>query len=151
MLLISLALGVTRGLVYEVVSAAGWTAAFLCAQWFAPSIGAWLPVGEAGAPWRYAAAFVLVFIAVAFAAGLLAWSMRRMIVAAGLRPVDRTLGAAFGMLRGAVAVLAVAVAVHLMSLTDNALWRESHGAPWIDAALQRLKPMLPEKLASYLP
>ncbi len=150
-LLMSLALGVARGLVYELFSAAGWVAAFLCAQGLAAQVGALLPIGEAGVPWRYAAGFVLVFVAVAFAAGLLAWSMRRMIVAVGLRPVDRTLGAAFGVLRGAVALLAVAVAVHLLSLADSALWRESHGVVWIDAALQRLKPVLPEKLAGYLP
>jgi membrane protein required for colicin V production len=150
-LVISLVLGAMRGLVYEVMSAVGWVAAFLCAQWFAPEVGAWLPIGAEGAPWRYAAGFVLVFIGVAFVAGLLAWSMRKMIVAVGLRPVDRTLGAAFGVLRGIAAVLAVAVVVHLLSMTDGALWRESRAVVWIDAALKSLKPVLPEKLASYLP
>jgi len=150
-LVISLVLGAMRGLVYEVISALGWITAFVCAPWFAPEVGVWLPIGEAGAPWRYAAGFVLVFIGVAFVAGLLAWSMRKMIVAVGLRPVDRTLGAAFGVLRGVAAVLAIAVIVHLLSMTDNALWRESRAVVWIDAALQSLKPALPEKLAGYLP
>jgi len=150
-LIVSLVLGAMRGLVYEVISAVGWLAAFFCAQWFASEVGAWLPIGDAGAPWRYAAGFVLVFIGVAFVGGLLAWSMRKMIVAVGLRPVDRTLGAVFGVLRGATLVLAVAVVVHLLSMTDNALWRESRAVAWIDAALQSLKPVLPEKLATYLP
>ncbi|RYF75447.1 MAG: CvpA family protein, partial [Comamonadaceae bacterium] len=126
-------------------------AAFFAAQWAATEVGAWLPIGEAGATWRYAAGFVLVFAAVAFFVGLLAWLLRRAITAIGLRPVDRTLGAAFGLLRGVVALLVVAVVVHLLGLTQAPLWTESHGVIWIDSALQSLKPALPDKLASYLP
>ena len=150
-LLISLVLGAMRGLVYEVISLAGWVLAFLCAQWFAPLVGDWLPIGGAGSSWRYAAGFVLVFIAVAFFAGLVAWSLRKVIVAAGLRPVDRTLGAAFGVVRAAVAALAIAVVVHLLSLSNSVLWRESHGVVLIETTLHSIKPALPEKLASYLP
>ncbi len=148
---ISLLLGAVRGLVYEVISAVGWVAAYVCAQWFAPTVGGWLPIGAAGALWRHTAGFVLVFVGVAFVAGLLAWSTRKMFVAVGLRPVDRTLGAAYGVLRGVAAVLVIAVVVHLFSMTDSALWRESRAVVWIDAALTSLKSALPEKLASYLP
>ena len=53
--------------------------------------------------------------------------------------------------RGAVALLAAAVMVHLLALSDAAWWQESRSATVLDAALQGLKPALPEKLASYLP
>ncbi|RZI66274.1 MAG: CvpA family protein, partial [Variovorax sp.] len=113
---------------------------------------AWLPIsGDPEASWRYALAFVLVFVAVAFGVGLLAALIRKLIAAVGLRPVDRMLGAVFGLARGAVALLAVAVVVHLLSLSESAWWREAHSAVVLDAALQGLKPALPEKLASYLP
>ncbi|MDB5829224.1 MAG: colicin synthesis protein, partial [Variovorax sp.] len=69
-LVVSVLLGLMRGLVFEVISLAGWIAAFLCAQWFAGPVAEWLPICEAGAAWRYPVAFVLVFIAVAFAVGL---------------------------------------------------------------------------------
>jgi membrane protein required for colicin V production len=69
----------------------------------------------------------------------------------GLRPVDRLLGGVFGLARGAVALLATAVVVHLLALSDAAWWQESRSATVLDAALQGLKPALPEKLASYLP
>ncbi|MFM9427234.1 membrane protein required for colicin V production [Variovorax sp. GrIS 2.14] len=150
-LVVSVLLGLMRGLVFEVISLAGWIAAFLCAQWFAGPVADWLPIGEAGAVWRYPVAFVLVFIAVAFAVGLVASLTRRMITAVGLRPVDRTLGAAFGLVRGAVALMVVAVVVHLLALGGGALWKESRGAIVLDTALQGVKPVLPEKLASYLP
>lgn len=152
LLAVSLVLGLVRGLVFEVISLAGWVVAFFSAQWFAGDVAAWLPIsGNPEASWRYALAFVLIFVAVAFAVGLLAALIRKLIAVVGLRPVDRMLGAVFGLARGAVALLAVAVVVHLLSLSGGAWWRESHSALVLDAALQGLKPALPEKLASYLP
>ena len=152
LLAVSLVLGLVRGLVFEVISLAGWVVAFFSAQWFAGDVAAWLPIsGDPEASWRYALAFVLIFIAVAFGVGLIAALTRKLIAAVGLRPVDRMLGAVFGLARGAVALLAVAVVVHLLSLSEGAWWRESHSALVLDAALQGLKPALPEKLASYLP
>ena len=150
-LALSVLVGMVRGLVFELMSLAGWVVAFFAAQWFADPVAAWLPVGAPDATWRYALAFVLVFVLVAFVAGLLTALVRRLVVAAGLRPVDRTLGGLFGLARGAVMLLAIAVAVHLFSLSEAAWWRESRSATVLDAALQSVKPALPEKLASYLP
>ena len=148
---VSMLLGLLRGLVFEVILLAGWVAAFLCAQWLAEEVGRWLPFGEPAASWRYAAGFVLVFVAVAFSIGLVAALTRKLVAAIGLRPVDRVLGGVFGVARGAVALLAAAVVVHLLALSDSAWWHESRSAIVLDAALQGLKPALPEKLASYLP
>lgn len=147
----SMVMGLWRGLVYEVLVLIGWLLAFLCAQWFAGDVALWLPMGAPDAPWRYAAAFIFVFIAVAFAGGLVAALTRKLISAAGLRPVDRTLGGLFGAARAGVALLAFAVVVHLLALSQEPWWAQSMGAPWLDAALQGIKPALPEKLASYLP
>ena len=151
LLLVSMLLGLVRGLVFEVISLAGWVVAFVAAQWLAEDLGRWLPFGDPAASWRYAAGFVLVFVGVAFSVGLLAALTRKLVAAIGLRPVDRILGGVFGVARGAVAMLAVAVVVHLLALSDSAWWHESRSAIVLDAALQGLKPALPDKLASYLP
>jgi membrane protein required for colicin V production len=151
LVVVSMLLGLLRGLVFEVVLLAGWIAAFLCAQWLADDVGRWLPFGEPAATWRYAAGFVLVFVAVAFSVGLVAALTRKIVTAIGLRPVDRVLGGVFGVARGALALLAVAVVVHLLALSDSAWWHGSRSAIVLDAALQGLKPALPGKLASYLP
>ncbi|MDM0043863.1 CvpA family protein [Variovorax dokdonensis] len=148
---LSVLVGVWRGLLFEVISLCGWIAAFFVAQWFASDLAEILPMGTPDAPWRYAAAFVLIFVAVAFGIGLLASLIRALVKAVGLRPVDRTLGAVFGLARGVLALLMVAVAVHLFSLEQSAWWRESSSATLLDAALLNAKPALPEKLASYLP
>lgn len=151
LLVVSMLIGLVRGLVFEVISLAGWVVAFFCAQWLAEDVGAWLPFGDPAAAWRYAAGFALVFVGVAFGVGLVAALIRKLITVVGLRPVDRILGGAFGAARGAVALLALAVVVHLLALSESAWWHESRSAIVLDAALQGLKPALPEKLASYLP
>ena len=151
LIVVSILFGLVRGLVFEVISLVGWVVAFVVAQWFASDVAAWLPAGDPQASWRYPLAFVLLFVAVAFGVGLMASLTRKLIAAVGLRPVDRILGGAFGAARGAVALLVLAVVVHLLALSDSAWWHESRSAVVLDAALQSLKPALPEKLASYLP
>ena len=85
----SLLLGAWRGLLYEVLALAGWVLAFLAARWAAPLVGQWLPMGESPEPLRHAVGFALVFIATAFACGLLAALARRASRALGVRPVQR--------------------------------------------------------------
>ena len=146
----SLLLGAWRGLVYEVLSVLGWAVSFYAAQWFAPQVAILLPFQSASDPVRYAAAFVLVFIAAVFAAGLLASLLKKLVEAIGLRPVDRTMGAAFGLLRGVILLLAATVVIDMTALKSSSLWQESKGAALLTAALKGLKPVLPEQFAKYL-
>ena len=149
-LVFSMLLGAWRGLVYEVLSVLGWAVSFYAAQYFAPSVAGWLPLQSSGETLRYAAAFVLVFVAAVFAAGLLAFLLKKLIEAIGLRPVDRTMGAAFGLIRGVILLLTVAVVINMTALEKSAWWQASKGAPILGATLKGLKPILPEKFANYL-
>ena len=150
-LVASLLLGAWRGLVHEVLSVATWVAAFIVAQWLAPDAAALLPVDRAPEAGRYAAGFVVVFLGVVIAGGLLAWLTKKLVEAVGLRPIDRTLGAAFGLARGGVLLLAVAVVINMSPLRRAAWWIESKGAGVSMATLKGLKPVLPERFGHYLP
>jgi membrane protein required for colicin V production len=150
-LAVSFLVGAWRGLVYEVLSVISWVAAFIVAQWLAPEAAGWLPVDRAPEAGRYAIGFVVVFIAVVFAGALLAWLTKKLVEAVGLRPVDRTLGAAFGLLRGAILLMAVAIVVNMSPARSAAWWTESKGAELSIAALKGLKPVLPERFGRYLP
>ena len=147
---LSMLLGAWRGLVYEVLSVLGWAVSFYAAQYFAPTVSGWLPLQSSSQTVRYAAAFVIVFVAAVFAAGLLAFLLKKLIEAIGLRPVDRTMGAAFGLVRGAILLLAAAVVMDMTALKNSVWWQESKGAPVLTATLKGLKPVLPEKFANYL-
>ncbi|MDV7392270.1 CvpA family protein, partial [Arthrospira platensis SPKY1] len=117
-LLLSVLLGMWRGLVYEVFSVAGWVAAFVLAQAYAVEVARWLPLQSVAEPVQLAIGFAVVFVLVAFAGGFVAWLVRKLVVSVGLRPVDRVLGGAFGVARGLVMLLGLAVVV---SMTQ---WRE---------------------------
>ena len=143
-------LGAWRGLVYEVLSVLGWAVSFYAAQYFAPGVATLLPLQSSGETVRYAAAFVLVFVAAVFAAGLLAFLLKKLIAAIGLRPVDRTMGAAFGVIRGVILLRAVAVVMDMTAMKTSAWWQESKGASVLSATLKGLKPVLPAQFAKYL-
>ena len=136
-LLASLVLGAWRGLVYEVLSLMSWIAAFVLAQWLAPDVASRLPMGSASEPVRYAAGFVVVLVAAAFAGGLIAWALKKLIEAIGLRPV--------------VLLLAAAVVVNMTPLKGGVWWQESAGAGVLTVALKGMKPVLPEEFGQYLP
>ena len=65
--------------------------------------------------------------------------------------VDRTLGGLFGLVRGTVAVLALAVVVHLTGLKEATWWTESMTAGVATAALRGLKPVVPDAVGVYFP
>ncbi len=149
-LLLSVLLGLWRGLVYEVLSVLGWIAAFVLAQAYADAVGAWLPIESLSPPLRVAVGFVLVFVIVAFAAGMGAWLVQKLVASVGLRPVDRVLGGAFGLLRGVVILLAVALVMSMTSMQTAAWWAGSRVAQVSSATLIEVKPLLPEPVARYI-
>ncbi len=149
-LLLSVLLGAWRGLVYEVLSAAGWVSAFVLAQAYADEVAVMLPLDGLSPPLQLAGGFMVVFIAVAFAGGLLAWLVKKLVTSVGLRPVDRILGSAFGLARGVVMLLAFAVVVSMSPLRDATWWQGSAVADLLVATLHAIKPLLPEPVARYI-
>lgn len=149
-LLLSVLLGAWRGLVYEVLSVASWVAAFVLAQAYADEMALVLPLDSLSPPLRLAVGFLVVFIAVAFAGGLLAWLVKKLVASVGLRPVDRILGSAFGLARGVVMLLAFAVVVSMSPMRDAAWWEDSVVANALVGTLHAIKPLLPEPVARYI-
>lgn len=148
--LLSMALGAWRGLVHEVLAVIGWIAAFVLAQLYAQAAGQWLPMQGVSGPVRYAAGFVVVFIGTVVVCSLLTWLIKKMIESVGLRPVDRTLGAAFGVLRGLVILLAVTTVVMMTPLKNGDWWQQSAGAVALSNLLKSIKPVLPAQLGQYI-
>ena len=147
----SLLIGAWRGLVFELLSLAGGVVAFFAAQWFADDMGALLPMGQADATWRHVAGFAVVFVGAVFACGLVAWLLKKLVEAVGLRPADRALGALFGVLRGLVLLLAVVLVAGWTPMQDAPWWKESQAAPLLQGALKGLRPALPDELGRHLP
>jgi membrane protein required for colicin V production len=144
----SVLIGLWRGLVFEVLSAAGWIAAYFAAQWFTPQWSVYvpfsIPIGTTGSPLNHAATFGVSFIAF-----LMLWSIAaklvRMVVRAvpGISAADRMMGGVFGLVRAVVLMLAVATVVGLTPLAKSTAWQQSHVAQWTQDLLVGLKGVLP--------
>lgn len=147
----SMVVGAWRGLVFEVLSLVSWVVAFVLAQWLAPDAAQWLPMSGATEVVRYAAGFVLVFVAAIFVGSLVAFLVKKLVTAVGLRPADRLLGAGFGMVRGMVVLLAVTVVVGMTPLHTAIWWQGAAGPQVATVVLQTLKPVLPQDFGKYLP
>ena len=150
-LAVSVFTGLLRGLVFEVLSLAGWLAAYVTAQWATPLLAPHLPVGVPGSALSEAAAFVSAFVAVLVLWALLTRLVRWLVRASPLNALDRLFGGAFGLLRGGLVLLVVTTVVGLLPLRQSAAWRQSHGAVWLNTALHGLKPLLPAEVSRHLP
>ena len=150
-LALSFLLGLWRGIVQEVLSLAGWVAAFYVSQMYAPMAAAWLPMEGSSQMLRYAAGFVVVFVTVLVATVLVSFVVKKLISAVGLGPLDRLLGSLFGCMRGVVILLAVTVLVGMTPMRETEGWKQSQGAQWLQQFLHVLKPVLPADFGKYLP
>lgn len=150
-LLVSVLLGAWRGLVFEVLSLLSWLVALVAARYFAIDMALLLPMQGSSDGLRYAAGFVVVFVAVLLVGSLIAVVSKKLMTSVGLRPVDRVLGALFGSLRGGLLLLLATAVVHATPLKSTAAWQESVGAGLAMAVLKAVKPALPRDLEKYLP
>ena len=151
LLALSIVVGLWRGLVFEVLSLLGWIAAYVAAQAFAPEVAVHVPVGTPGSAINLAVTFAALFLLALIAWALASRLLRLLIHATPLQLIDRALGGGFGLLRGAVLLLAVASVVSLTPASRSPAWQQSQGATWLVAGLQTLKPVLPETFAQRLP
>ena len=140
---VSLIWSAFRGVVREIISLAGWIMAFLAASLFAGPLALALPVAIPGEPLRALIAYLGIFIVVLIIASLTGLLLSKLVQVAGLGAADRLFGAAFGLARGAVLVVAMTLMAGLTSAPSQPWWRDSMvGAPLVVAALA-LKPWLP--------
>ena len=150
-LVISVISGVLRGLVFELMSLAGWIVAYVVAGWAAPQWAPHIPVGVPDGALNHAAAMLVSFVVALLAWSVLARLVKTVISATPLTGPDRFLGGVFGLVRGVVLLLVVTTVVAMTPAAQSSAWQNSEGARWLMASVQGIKPLLPEPLARWLP
>ncbi|HLS86798.1 MAG TPA: CvpA family protein [Burkholderiales bacterium] len=147
---LSTAWGLWHGLVREVISLAGWVIGFLAANLLAGPVGERLPDALGSAQIRILVAFVVVFILALAMTTLAGVLLSKMLRAAGLAGLDRTLGGLFGLARAALLILALALAAGLTALPRHPSWTASLSGPWLARLSMAVKPWLPPALSERL-
>jgi membrane protein required for colicin V production len=139
-----------RGVVRELIALAAWIAGFVAAIEYAEPVAglfSWLHATPAA---QHVLAFVLILFVVVIAGALIARALSGTVKAIGLGFVDRLLGAAFGLARGILLVVAFALVAGVTSLPGHDWWQNGvFGRQLADVAMA-LRPYLPRAWAERL-
>jgi membrane protein required for colicin V production len=144
---LSLLVGIWRGVVSEILALVAWIVAFFAARTWSGQTGDLLATGLTDPTWRHVAGFVAVFVAVLILFTLARWLLSLILSAVGLAPLDRLLGAVFGMARGVLVVWVAVLLAGLTALPQQQWWRQAVLAPPLETAVLAAKPWLPPDLA----
>ena len=148
-LAVSIAWGLWRGLVHEMLSLGGWVLAFLAANLFSGPLSE--QITSTMAPeLRVLLAWLGIFVAVLLVASLAGMLLRKFIKTVGLASTDRVLGGVFGLARGLLIGLVFALLAGLTRFPSHPAWKDSFFGPPLGNTVVQLKPWLPAGLAQRL-
>lgn len=137
--LVSAVVGIWRGFTTEALSLITLLAAIGLAWTFAdrlePALGTWASAAEV----RLWAARVIIFVVVLVIGGLVSWLARKLVRHTGLRGLDRTLGAAFGLLRAGVLIGLAVMVLELLELDQELWWQEARLRPYAERVAEAVK------------
>ncbi|QLI82914.1 CvpA family protein [Chitinibacter fontanus] len=145
---LSMLLSVMRGLTQEILALLAWVLSFWAATQFAETAAVWMPQSIPLDSIRYIAGFVVVFFVAWLLSAIVRITINQFLSATGLKPVDRFLGAAFGIVRGFLLMLTLVVLAGLTSFPKSTVWRNAMFSPLFEQSAEFVKPWLPVVLAS---
>ena len=146
---LSIVVGLLRGVVFEVLSLAGWVVAYIAAQLLTPLVQPHTSIGQPGSALNHAVAFACVFLVSLVLWGLGARLVRLLIRATPLSSLDRLLGAAFGLVRGLLVLLLLALVLGFTPVAKWPSWQRSQGAAWLNAVVKEIMPWLPIEVTQH--
>jgi membrane protein required for colicin V production len=95
-------------------------------------------VAEAGEVRLWIARFI-IFVVVLIVGGLVSWLARKLVRQTGLSGLDRTLGAAFGLLRAAVLVGLAVIVLQFAEVDQEPWWQEARLRPYAERVAEAVK------------
>ena len=146
----SMLISLTRGLVREVISLASWIVAFYVAINYGEMLAPWLSGLISSETARIIVAFVVLFLATRIAMMFLAKLVSLVLQATGLTYMDRLLGALFGLARGALIALALVLVCGMTRIPQQPFWQNAMFSPAAESAARMTMPYLPDYFVAYI-
>ena len=143
--LLSLSLGLWRGLIHEILALLGWPLAFLLSQMFSADVARWMPLKQETV--RVILSYALVFVAALILWSVAASLIARLMKAVGAGWTDRMLGGLFGIMRGALVLLVLAWMIGLTNYFERPFWRDAASHKALEDAALMTKGWLPDDIA----
>jgi len=148
-LLLAALLAFSRGLVAELVSVAAWAGAAVITLYALPHVLPYAQIYIRFEMLAYAASAVGVFIVALIVLSLLGRSLSRGVQASALSALDRTLGFAFGLVKGGILV-SIAYLFFLWLVpnqTEQPVWlQQAKTRPFLAMGAETLYAFVPENL-----
>jgi membrane protein required for colicin V production len=145
--LASVALGVWRGVVGEIIALVAWVLAFLAAKWWGGEVAQSFFSGIVDPALRIVAAWVSIFIVVLVLMSLLRLAVRGLLKALGLSLSDRLLGFVFGAARGLIIVLVIVAVAGMTMVPKEKWWSDAYFSAPLETAVLAGKPWLPPEVS----
>ena len=146
---VSTLLSLFRGLVKEVASLAVWVLAIVGASRLAHLVADVLPDWLA-APLQQTLAFLIVLVVILLVGRLLIMLAKELVSAAGISGLDRVLGMAFGMARGGLLVVVLAILASMTALPGQPAWQKAKTRPFLELGIRTAAPWLPRPVGDRL-
>ncbi|HZP88623.1 MAG TPA: CvpA family protein [Burkholderiales bacterium] len=140
----------SRGLIREVIALASWIVALVAAFAYAGPLASQFDMAKTSPVLTPVLAFGAIFIGVLIVGAVIAAMLSGAVRAIGLGWLDRLLGAAFGVVRGAVIVVIAVLLAGLTTLPQTQWWQNSALAPPFVAAASEFRDWLPPAWAGRL-
>lgn len=144
----SVALGIWRGLIREVVSLAGWVVGAYLALRHADDLGAVIPLEVEWPVVKIIVAGALILIGCVFVAALAGMLLQWLLSAAKLSGADRALGGLFGLARALLIIGLLVYFAHDTEVARQPFWRQSTVLPQVVAAVRFAARHLPKAVTA---
>lgn len=138
-------LALLRGLVAEIASLAIWVIAIVAASRLAGFAAEIMPK-SLPAPLQQSVGFLAILLIVLVLGKLVTIALRQAVKATGLGVVDRVLGAMFGLARGGLIVVVLAILGAMTSLQAQPAWKKAKTRSFLELGIRTAAPWLPDSI-----
>ena len=145
-LLVSTVVGVSRGVVREILAIVGWAVAIFLALNYSPELARVIPLESLGTAVRTACAAVIIVVLTLFTCGLFGKICARLLAAAEITFEDRAIGSVFGFARGVVVVCLAVFLLGMTSAVRTGQWRNSVLIVPCERIIDFTMPYMPETI-----
>ena len=149
-LVLSVLVGLWRGLVSEVLALAIWIAAFWVARSFGPAVAQHFEHVIELPSARMIVGYGLCFVAVLILGALLRFVISKLVESTGLSGTDRLLGMLFGCARGVLLVALLVFLVGFTAFTRDPWWQQSVLVPQFQHVAAWLGQQVPPSVRDYI-
>jgi membrane protein required for colicin V production len=146
--IISIIVGILRGLIKEALSVTSWILAIWLAATFNTAAGDWFSqfVNIPNATFRSWIGFSLVFVGTLFVFALITYVVTKLLVRGPIKGVDRFLGTFFGAARAGLIIVALVILLRGLGFAESEWWEESNLLGYFVPTADFIEPLVFDKL-----